>query len=201
MSIKLASIVEGDGEVRALPPLLQRIAARLAPSLLISIDKSWRIPRDILLKNDKRVKEALDVLALSVKGHGGILVLCDSDDDCPARMAPRLARRLSGLRSDVPISVVMAHREFEAWFLAAGSSCAGKVGLSAAMADHPDPESPRDCKGRLSQFMAPGAPYRETLHQEALSRAFDIDIARQRSPSFAKLCREVVRLIGSTGTT
>jgi hypothetical protein len=150
-----------------------------------------------MLQNDGHLKQALDTLAISVKGQGGIIILFDSDDDCPATFAPIQARRIAGLRSDLMTAVVMANREFEAWFLAAAASCAGSGGLSSTLADHPDPESPRDCKGWLSQNMPAQSGYQETLHQELFSRLIDINRVRARSTSFDKLCREVTRIAGS----
>ena len=56
--------------------------------------------------------------------HGGILVLLDADDDCPAELASRLLRRARQSRPDRPIRVVLAKAEYESWFLAAAASLA-----------------------------------------------------------------------------
>ena len=194
---RIAAIVEGKGEVRAVPVMLKRIARAVAPDQSVSVDPNpWYIPRGRLLRDDAEVVKALDTLAVGIKGRGGILVLFDSDDDCPATLAPEQARRIRNLRRDLSIAVVMAHREYEAWFLAAAASCAGTAGLHEALADQSHAEATRDCKRWLTAHMPRGAPYKETLHQALLSEALDIDRARRNSPSFDKLCREVARLIG-----
>jgi Domain of unknown function (DUF4276) len=196
MKRRIATIVEGHGEVGALPVLIRRIAANYLPDIRVEInEKSWRISRGTLLKNDVEIKRALDTLALSVKGTGGILVLFDGDDDCPAQIAPVQLKRIANMRRDIPISVVVANREYEAWFLAAATSLAGYEGLPLLLENHPNPELTRDCKGWLSKNMPEKFGYRETLHQEKFSGLIDIAIARERSDSFDKLCREVIRLV------
>ena len=62
---------------------------------------------------------------------GGILVLLDADDDCPAELAPTLLNRARSARPDCRVSVVLANREFEAWFLASAQSLAGRFGFPA----------------------------------------------------------------------
>jgi hypothetical protein len=81
----------------------------------------------------------------------GILVLFDADDDCPRELAPTLecwAREAAGGR---PCAVVMAKREYEAWFLASIEGLRGRRGVLPDATSHPDPESPRDAKGKLER--------------------------------------------------
>lgn len=196
MPRRIEAIVEGAGEQRALPTLIKRIAAQVAPGKPVEPGQGWRIPRNHIIQNDDEMQRVINVLAKSVKATGGgILVLWDADDDCPAHEGPRHQVRLQALRPDIPIRVVIANREYEAWFLAGARDLAGNSGLPADLADHPAPEQPRDAKGWLRQAMRSGATYRETLHQESFSRLIAIDRVQRRSPSFDKLCREVGRLL------
>ena len=121
--------------------------------------------------------------------HGGILVLLDADDDCPAELASDLLRFAEHSRPDRSIRVVLAKAEYESWFLAAASSLAGHRGIDEAASPPPDSEAIRDAKGWLSARMPPGRRYRETLHQAALTARFDLDSARA-APSFDKMWRE-----------
>jgi hypothetical protein len=165
----IASIVEGDGEVSALPKLLHRIAAELgAPNLLT--------PTPI--------------------EKGGVLVLLDADDDCPAEYGPLLLARAQAARPDKQVSVVLANREFEAWFLAAAPSLAGQFGFPSEFARPQNPETPRDCKGLLTKARPKGQPYKETVDQAPLTSIFDLKMAREHSDSFDKFYREVSRLLG-----
>lgn len=125
----------------------------------------------------------------------GIVGLFDGDDDCPAHLGPALLKRMQAIRPAIPISTVLAKREFEAWFLAAASSLAGRRGLSASLAAPADPEGIRDCKGWLSRNMPKGRRYSETADQAALTSLFSMQGARQLAPSFDKCFREIERLL------
>lgn len=57
------------------------------------------------------------------------------------------------------------------------------------------PEGVRDAKGWLSSRMSVGRTYGETLDQAALAAEVDMRIARDRSPSFDKLWRDIESLL------
>ena len=93
------------------------------------------------------------------------------------------------------ISVVVAKREYEAWFLAGADSLRGCRNVSDTAVAPPDPESIGGAKRYLEQHvLVPGAVYRETVDQPALTDALDPDAARA-APSFDKLCRDLHRLL------
>jgi Domain of unknown function (DUF4276) len=189
----IASIVEGDGEVPALPKLLHRIAAELGvPSLLTP--NPMRIPRGKIAMAGG-IERGVAAAALRVPGQGGVLILLDADDDCPAEYGPNLLARAKGARPDKPVSVVLANREFEAWFLAAAPSLAGQFGFPAEFPRPQNPELPRDCKGLLTKARPKGQPYKETVDQAPLASVFDLKMAREHSDSFDKFYREVSRLL------
>jgi hypothetical protein len=191
----IASIVEGDGEVRAVPKVLHRIAAELGvPNLLTPTP--MRVPRGkITLAGG--IERAVAAEALRVSGEGGVLVLLDADDDCPAEYGPFLLARAQAARPDKRVSVVLANREFEAWFLAAAPSLAGQFGFQAEFPRPRNPETPRDCKGLLTQARPRGRPYKETVDQAPIASVFDLKMAREHSDSFDKFCREVSHLLGA----
>jgi hypothetical protein len=125
-----------------------------------------------------------------------VLVLLDADDDCPAEYGPLLLARAQAARPDKQVSVVLANREYEAWFLAAAPSLAGQFGFPAEFARPQNPEAPRDCKGLLPKARPKGQPYKETVDQAPLTSVFDLKMAREHSDSFDKFYREVSRLLG-----
>lgn len=143
----------------------------------------------------------MELAARRVSSDGGVLVLLDADDadDCPARLGPELLARCVAQRSDVSISVVLAKREFETWFLAAASSLAGRRGLAPDLRAPDEPEEVRGAKEWLRRRMAVGATYSPTQDQPALTTLFDLNVARTASPSFDKCHREVTRLLGGGG--
>jgi hypothetical protein len=190
--VTIACIVEGHGETRAVPELLRRLAHEL------SVWDLWLPPPQrvhrMQLIAPGRLENLVQAMALRVPGAGGVLILLDADDDCPATLGPALLARARAARPDKAVAVVLANREFEAWFLAAAPSIAGRRGLKQSLATPRDPEDIRDAKGWLSHHMT-GAPYRAAVDQVALAARFDIKAARENSASFDKFCREVERLL------
>ena len=102
--------------------------------------------------------------------------------------------RAERARPDRPIRVVMAKVEYEAWFLAAAHSIAGRREIDPGTTAPPEPESIVDAKGWLTNRMPAGRSYRETLDQPALTSVFDLTSART-APSFDKLWRDVTSLL------
>ncbi|GGS97614.1 hypothetical protein GCM10010156_64760 [Planobispora rosea] len=192
--VRIATLVEGHGEVEALPVLLRRIAAEVAPHLWVDVPAPHRVGRDSLLAAHG-IESALDRLVVGVEGVTGVLVLLDADDDCPAELGPGLLARAQAARPDVPSAVVLANREFEAWFLAAAPSLGGRRGLAADLQTPPDPEKPRGCKEWLTRHRTDGRPYDPRKHQAGLAAVFDLHLARANAPSFDKFWRDVEYLI------
>jgi hypothetical protein len=193
--VVIASVVEGEGEIAALPVVLRRLMYE-ANVWDGDIRRPYLVGRGRLVKQGG-LEAAVEGLArrLPPATPGGILVVIDADDDCPAALGPELLRRAEAVRSDLRIAVVLANREFEAWFLAAAPSLGGHAGLPAGLAVPGDCERPRDCKGWLSRHRADGGSYRPRVDQAALASAFDLRLARANSPSFDKLCRDVGYLV------
>ncbi|WP_371779027.1 DUF4276 family protein [Streptosporangium subroseum] len=192
-AISIAAVVEGEGEVAALPVLLRRIAQELS-AWNVQIPPPLRVPRSKLIACGG-IERAVLQASYQVDGLGGILLLIDADDDCPATTGPALLERARQARGDREISMVLANREFEAWFLAAASSLAGCRGLADPLEPPADPEGPRDAKGWLSARKTDGTSYRPTVDQAALAAVFDMAQARKNARSFDKFWRDVERLI------
>lgn len=191
--MRLACIVEGYGEVQAVPILLRRLVNALDPTLVLQVEPPIRTPKSKLLQGGE-LERAVELAARKIGGIGAILILLDSDQDCPAELGPGLLERARAARSDVPISVVLAKHEFEAWFLAAAESLRGCRGLRNDLEIPAQPESVRGAKEWLTKHMTGSQHYVETLDQPALAANFDLAAAR-RADSFDKCWREVERLI------
>ena len=191
----IASIVEGHGEVEAAPILVRRIAELLDPAIGVRVLPPLCVPRFKLVKAGE-CERAVEYSARRTAGQGGILILVDAEDDCPADLGPQLLERARKTRSDLPIAVVLAKREFEAWFLAAAESLRGNRTLADDLAPPADPESIRGAKEWLSDHMTGGSRYRETLDQPALTAEFDFAAAKT-ADSFDKCLREVSSLVAT----
>jgi hypothetical protein len=194
MIVKIGCIVEGYGEVEAVPVLIRRIASNLNPELTIIIERPIRAPRNKVVKAGE-LERVVELAARNIRGQGAIFIILDSDDNCPAELGPALLDRAAQTRSDLPIAVVLANYEFEAWFLAAAESLRGRRGLRNDIHPPNDPEAIHDAKGWLSGRMENNRTYRETRDQPALTELFDLERARHVD-SFDKCYREIVRLLG-----
>lgn len=189
MAFQIVPIVEGHGEVEAIRPLLYRLIAEFNLAIPIHVSRPIRQARGTLLK-EGGIERAVNLASIEMSAHGVVLVLLDSEGECPAEVAPILLSRARDARPDKRVCVVLAHHEFEAWFLASASSLAGCRGLPVDIQDHPNPEEVSGCKEWLEQWMPLTSKYSETADQPALVSAFDMHLARTRAPSFDKLWRE-----------
>ena len=118
----VAAIVEGDGEVRAFPVLLRRLNQWLSPDIPIDVLTPIRVRRDRFLNREEEFRRMLLLAASKSGACGWILVLLDADDDCPAELARSISERATRVVPHRRVSVVVANREYEAWFLAAAVS-------------------------------------------------------------------------------
>ena len=191
----VAPIVEGHGEVPAVPLLLRRIWYELLQGQYIEVLNPIRQPRNRLATNKddalvKAVGLAAGKLRASATGDPQlILILLDADKDPPCQLGPQLLRQATAAQSDVDVACVIANVEYESWFVAAANSLAQYLELPA---DHPipiDPEGKRCGKGWIKWRFR--GTYSEPVDQPKLTAAMDLAVCRRRSTSFDKLCREM----------
>lgn len=193
--LTVAAIVEGHGEQRsAIRTIVTRIWTELLGGEYVQVLAPIRQPRSKLIRPEELLR-AIDLADLKLREAATgdpslILVLFDADEDLPCVLAPRLRDFLQQQRGHLPISVVLANREFETWFAAAAESLTRFFDLSIA-APVQDPESAGYRKAAVVRWM--GGEYAETTDQVRLTQAMDLALCRSRSPSFDKLCRELER--------
>lgn len=187
--IQIASIVEGHGEVAALPVLLRRLNEWRPGHCYAQALPPIRVHRDRFLNREDEFRKQLLLAAAKCGEQGWILVVLDADDDCPVELAADIYQRA---RQHVPhrrLSVVLPKREYEAWFIAAARSLDGCRGFRCPDELPADAETPRDAKGWLRQNMG-SQTYSEVLDQPAFTAYFDLQQALDNSRSFRKLCKE-----------
>jgi hypothetical protein len=190
--MKLASIVEGHGEVKALRALVEATLAQTRPGTTVEVLTPYRVKRQKVVQPNELERD-VDFLAGRVGDTGAILIILDSDGDCAATAGPELLRRARVARPDRRIGVVFAVHEFEAWFLASLQSLRGHRGIPADAPVPPSPDEIPSPKGRIDTLM--GGMYQETIDQPALCSRIDVAVARERSPSFDKFVRELTALL------
>ena len=192
MLFSVGVVVEGHGEMEAVPLLIRRVVQQIDPLLDVHIPHPVRFSRSTLLRAGG-LEKAVIFAAENAGRDGAVLVVLDSDDDCPARLGPALLDRARAARADLPIAVVLAKCEYENWFLAAAESLRGRRGLPDDIESPADPEAIRGAKEWLSDRML-SDNYVPTLHQAAFTASFDL-VAAQRADSFSKCWRGIVGMV------
>ncbi len=188
----VAAIVEGDGEVQALPILLRRLNEWQTPDRYVQVQPPIRVNRDRFLNRNEELRRHLLLAAAKCGDEGWVLVLLDADDDCPADLGAGILDRA---RQTIPhrrVSLVLAKREFEAWFIASAQSLDGHRRFSFHSGAAIEAETPRDAKGWMAERMS-DRTYRPTTDQPAFTARMDLQQAFDHSRSFRKLCSEWIK--------
>lgn len=182
----VASVVEGHGEVKALPALLRRIAYG-AGIYEIDVRPPHRLGCDQM--RSTKVRDAVRIQRASLVERGGVgvvVVLYDSDDDDPTECVEATRAALEGQEAVVAVAV----REYEAWFLAGIESLRRHKEVLDDASYSKDPEAKRGAKEALQEQMT--GKYIETRHQDAFSSILDLDATARRSPSFARFREQLL---------
>lgn len=189
----IASIVEGDGEVAALPILLRRLGGWLTPDVPVQVLPPSRVYKDRFLNRPEEFRRHLILASRKCGDAGWILILLDADDDCPATKGAETLERAQLIVPHRRVGVVLANREYEAWFIAAASSLHGYRNFSFGAGDEQaNAEIPRNAKGWLAKRMG-NHSYGEVTDQPAFSARMDLKLAHEHSRSFRKLCSEWIK--------
>lgn len=186
----LAPIVEGQGEVEAVPALIHRVA-KVAACEDVRVNPPIRVRAGTFLNNEAYFRKYYQMAAIKAAYAGGcvlILLDCDMKGECPATIGPKLLARARATRDDVGVIVCLAFQEFESWFVAAVDSLVGWFGIPEGVVVPGEPESIRDAKGWLEERM--NCSYDPLAHQLSLTRNFDLTAAR-RSKSFDRFYRKI----------
>lgn len=185
-SFFIAPIVEGHGEVQAVPKLLHRCAARLVPKCELKVNPPLRVKAGSFVNDQGYFNKYVELAARKAKQRPNscVFIILDCEDGCPRQIGPELMKRAESLRPDVSVIVVLAYREFETWFLTAARSIRGVCGLPADLDPPDNPEQVRNAKGWLSARMP--QRYNETDHQLKLTEVVSFEDAME-SQSFARM--------------
>jgi len=186
-------IVEGHGEVEAVPVLLRRIAMEFEKYDL-RVESPYRLPRGSMLHSEEKLNAALRLAAGRLLATGlpsGIVVCHDANGDTVEDLREQLRPRLALVDDRIKVHHAIPVREYEAWFLAAAES----------FRDHPRcrPDAPlianaEEIRGAKEAFqrsiLRDGEYYSETVDQSRFTSIFDLKLA-MRCVSFESLMIEM----------
>lgn len=189
---RLVCIVEGEGEVAAIPNLCARILAHLGVHDWVVDPDPIRRKRSALVdarqprpRRPCRQEEVVKAMMLALRRPrptDAVLLLCDEDEDCAATWGPDASRVMGQLGAG---AAVMAVHEYETWLLLSRSDEELR-GAGVAV-----PVVGRGAKSTLRRLVPDYSP---TVHQLQETRRIDIAFLRERSPSFDKLVRSIAAL-------
>ena len=197
----IVPVVEGPGDVAALPELLGRILLERfnRTDVIVAQGKSGVVTANGRQKLESKLENFLQHAQYKPECDA-ILVLLDTDGECPVELAERLLQRCEQIGLTCPVEIVCAHWTYESWFLASLDTIKGQRGISEAAALSLDAENIQNPKQWLTNQMPHGQAYKETLHQASLSSFIDIEMAYHNSRSFRRLCHALELLLDSTSS-
>ncbi len=194
-------VVEGHGEQDAMRNLATRLWVDLGLPPVV-----WAPP---IRGTDVKTQGGILKSCENIRSHGDcdralMLRDADDDDDCPARFGPETAAWVAAAKLPFPVAVVLARREYEAWFLAclpviAGRSIRPGVVIPEGTVFDGDPEEKRDAKGWLTKCYPKGKAYRPTTDQLALTRMLDFTMLRARGVCAFGTLERALRFLAAPG--
>lgn len=194
-NLVVAPVVEGHGEYNSIRILLVRLWREICGGEYLEVIRPVRRPRSKLVQ-EVELKKAVEFASLKLQGsisadHPGlVLILLDANSDPACVLGPKLLAWARQVAWGCEVSCVLANPEYESWFVASAESLTGYLDLSQGMPPA-EPERSRSGK-KWIEVRYRGSAYSETVDQPAMTAMMSLDTCRARSPSFDKLCREML---------
>jgi len=194
--MKIYPIVEGHAEIEAVPELLRRLLFEMR---CYDFHVARPIRRTQAKLHDKKgVQDAVQLVKLH-KDCAAMIILFDGEDVCPVKRATQTLVYARGVAENTPCEVVVAYREYETWFLSALESLRGFHGIRDDAVAPENPESRRDSKGWLKEFMLSDHGYSPTNNQTGMTARFNLSLAHRRNRSFRKFVKSVGDIVSQLG--
>jgi hypothetical protein len=187
--MRLLPIVEGPGDVQAVPILLRRLLTERHEIYDIDVLRPYRYGE--LVKVSKNfVRYAL----AAAKENAPILWTVDCDDGCPVEWVNHLEEQIPA-GFPVPIGFALFVREYESMFLAEHACLRSRLAVKAETPALPNPETYRDAKGEITRMMPGTAAYKEMVHQPSLTATIDLNVALANSRCLRHLDKTLLNLV------
>jgi len=205
MKHTIIPIVEGHGEVHAVPELIRRVLINL-DEYQIQVTRPKRLKR---CRIDDDLPRMLDYAAKDPR-CAAIVVMVDADEECAQELAQKISKIARIRNISLPVATVCPNAEYETWLIASIDSIKGRpIGQRGATIElgatcPEDVETISDAKKWLSDRMPKHFTYKPGQDQIALTTMMDLSLASERSRSFRRLrhaVEEVVAGIRTSSTT
>jgi hypothetical protein len=195
---KIYMIVEGPGELSAVPILLRRILHENFQRYELTLAKPFLAKG----KGNLTISGGLERYLENARAEadcGAMLILVDADKEdvaCPPRLAKDFAERSRKPGLPFPIAIVVAVCEYESWFLANLETIAPKYFEKPETITYEgNPEAECSAKGWLARQMPNDFPYSPSIHQDKMSQLIDLDKTYVICRSFKRLVDAVEELL------
>lgn len=200
MTHKLQLIVEGDGDMKAVPVLVRRILEQheiydVVPSS--DVHKRGDIPK---------VKGRFsDYFQAAILENNPVLCVLDFDcekcNDVEAEETD-FQNLAATIRPGYPFAACFIVKEFESLFLWDELTVKKVLPNRRLKYAFPvDPETVRGAKEELSRGQASGWSYKPTVHQAKLAAQVDLNLLKKSSPSYRRLEAAVLSMAKTFSTT
>ncbi|MGR3641492.1 DUF4276 family protein [Alterinioella nitratireducens] len=189
-------IVEGHGEVNAVPLLLRRILHEELHVFDFGIHSAYRLPRSRIGRFDEHLEKAVRFGGMKLgESVGGVIIIADSDDDCPVEMHDTFIEFCNFRDFQFPVAFVLAQREYEAWLISCGEEMRAHDSIRDDAPSHDQPEEIGGAKGFFGRrILEEGRCYSETVDQAKFTALLNLDTVKAKCRSFRKLVAEISRL-------
>lgn len=192
MNKRILPIVEGQGDVFAVPVLVRRILQAHGRFDVQALPPHKRGELPTVKKH------FTNIFQVAAKEQASIL--CVLDFDCAqcvdVLQDERDLRQLAQqIRPDIPFAACLIVKEFESLFLWDEVGARKVLPYIVKSTQFPaNPEDIRPVKEWLSDAQPSGMAYKPTVHQAKLAAAINLDALRERSPSYQRLETAVLQL-------
>lgn len=189
---RILPIVEGDGDLKAVPVLLRNLLTfhGLHETQILPPHKRGELP--------KVAARFEDYFHIALKENAAILLVLDFDCeycDCPFQEAEGLYRRAQAIRGNWPFKIAFLVKEFESLFLAETKAATNVLSLPPGTKFPDAPETIRDAKGWLSKARPKGSSYKPTVHQAKITAHLNFEKLRETSSDFRHLENALLHLV------
>lgn len=207
---RLTLLVEGAGDVRAVPALIYRLLEKHGGTAGLYIDTPIEVGNLFALVQHGNEEVWLNRVGTAAKRRelAGVLLLIDGDCDqktvrtsegnklfCATTIAAFLALRARtvGAGTSFSFAAVFARQEYESWLIGGIPNLSELVKPRTDIPQGDLESAPRGAKEWLRDNLKDG--YKPTRHQAELTRRIDLELLPKRMRSFRRLDHAVQELI------
>ena len=178
------AIVEGKGELVAVPDLLHRLwkANEKLPPLRAASKHIFKVSRDGFINNCETRQKYLNLVGYQArKCHGGVLILLDTEKACcrdflHGDKMKDIRADIDEILSGIPQFFALAEKGYESWLVAGFGGNNTEKGVSKKWLN-----ANKDKTGRVKN-------YSKVVDQHELTSKMDIQQARKANRSFNRFC-------------